>query len=214
MAEQTDVLICGSGSAGLCAAVWLARYGVPYRILERRPGPMEVGQADGVQCRTVEIFEGFGISEELLREAFHVLEVAFWAPTDGAVNGGVNDVNSVNGVNGVNGGREVCDGIHRTHFAADTLPGLSHLPHVILNQARINGLMIELSQKVGKPNIEYGCDVQSVEVDMDKVNDLKAYCVKVVTKKDGVAKEYRAKYVLVRLKLQRLPQRLSPLQAN
>jgi len=26
-AEEFDVLICGSGSAGLCAAIWLARYG-------------------------------------------------------------------------------------------------------------------------------------------------------------------------------------------
>lgn len=29
-----------------------------------------MGQADGVQCRTVEIFEAFNLSEELLREAY------------------------------------------------------------------------------------------------------------------------------------------------
>lgn len=60
MSTKGDVLICGSGSAGLCAAVWLARHGVDYRVLERRPGALEVGQADGVQCRTVEVFDSLG----------------------------------------------------------------------------------------------------------------------------------------------------------
>jgi phenol 2-monooxygenase len=52
---KTDVLISGSGSAGLCAALWLARLKIPYLILEKRDGPLKIGQADGVQCRTVEV---------------------------------------------------------------------------------------------------------------------------------------------------------------
>ena len=52
---KTDVLISGSGSAGLCAALWLARLKVPYIVLEKRDGPLKIGQADGVQCRTVEV---------------------------------------------------------------------------------------------------------------------------------------------------------------
>ncbi|THC90950.1 hypothetical protein EYZ11_009600 [Aspergillus tanneri] len=39
----------------------LARYGIKYKVLERRDGPMTMGQADGVRCRTVEIFESFEI---------------------------------------------------------------------------------------------------------------------------------------------------------
>lgn len=57
MIEKVDVLICGSGSAGLCAATWLARHGIRCKVLERRDSPLALGQADGVQCRTVEIFE-------------------------------------------------------------------------------------------------------------------------------------------------------------
>ncbi|KAL4907206.1 hypothetical protein BDW74DRAFT_189734 [Aspergillus multicolor] len=165
---QTDVLICGSGSAGLSAATWLARYGIPCKILERRAGPMTMGQADGVQCRTVEIFESFGMSEELLREAYHVLEVVFWAAGD-----------------------EV-DSISRTGRAADVQPGLSHCPHVILNQARINGLFIEAMRRFNGQEIEYGWDVRGVEV-----GDLEEeYPVKVTAEKDGKLETFEAKYVL------------------
>jgi hypothetical protein len=40
---------------------------------------MELGQADGIQCRTVEVFESLGLEGELLRRAYYVLEVAFWS---------------------------------------------------------------------------------------------------------------------------------------
>ncbi|KAK0642729.1 FAD-dependent monooxygenase terD [Lasiodiplodia hormozganensis] len=178
MVQHTDVLICGAGSAGLCAATWLARYGVPFKLLERRGGPLQTGQADGVQCRTVEVFESFGIADALLREAYHVLEVTFWAPRE---------------EEGGEGG-----GIVRTRITPDTQPGLSHLPHVILNQARVNGLLIGAMRGFGGPEIEYGWEVKGVEVDEEAavVADPEAYAVKVVAEKDGVQEEFRAKYAL------------------
>ncbi|KAF4811161.1 FAD-dependent monooxygenase terD [Colletotrichum siamense] len=172
MPEEVDVLICGSGSAGLCAAVWLARCGVKFKILERREGPLQQGQADGVQCRTVEIMESLGLSEDLLKEAYHVLELAFWTP-DG------------------NGG------IRRSHLEPDTEPGLSWLPHVILNQARINEFMIKDIERVsGQSHIQYGSDVQSVKVDSQSAKDRKAHCVTVRAVENGVERTYRAKYAL------------------
>ncbi|GAB1218030.1 hypothetical protein ATERTT37_007276 [Aspergillus terreus] len=171
MAAKVDVLICGSGSAGLCAATWLARYGIRCKVLERRDGPMTMGQADGVQCRTVEIFESFGIGEELLREAYHVLEVVFWAQ-DG---------------NGV---------IQRTGRTADTQPGLSHQPHVILNQARINMLMIEAMRRFNNQEIDYGYDIKSVEVDSELAKDPAAYPVKVTAERDGKLEHFEAKYAM------------------
>ncbi|KAJ5690870.1 hypothetical protein N7462_005262 [Penicillium macrosclerotiorum] len=169
--EKVDVLICGSGSAGLCAATWLARYGIRCKVLERRDSPMEMGQADGVQCRTVEIFESFGIGEELLREAYHVLEVNFWAD------------------NGTGA-------IKRTGRTADTQPGLSHQPHVILNQARINGLLIELMQKYNDQKIDYGYNVTSVQVDSTSAPDPTAYPVTVTAEKNGKTETFAAKYAL------------------
>ena len=176
MTKKAPVLIIGSGSAGLSAALWLSRYNIPFTMLERRPGPLDIGQADGVQCRTVEIYESFGISEELLREAYHILEVAFWAP-DGK------------------------GGIYRQSRAIDTEKGLSHMPHVILNQARMNGLMLGAMERFsgGAQGIEYGFEVKSVVVDEGRVKDPEAYCVKVVAERldDGREEVFEAKYVLV-----------------
>jgi phenol 2-monooxygenase len=183
---KTDVLIAGSGSAGVFAATWLAIFGIPFTMLERRPGPLEVGQADGVQVRTVEIYESFGLSEELLRESFHVLEVCFW---------GVEDEDS-----------NTPGGIKRKGRTIDTEKGLSHLPHVILNQARMNGLMLGKLESVlreqgrwkeGSSNgVEYGWGVKSLEIDESKTRDPNAHCVKVTAEKDGKEETWEAKYVV------------------
>lgn len=177
MSEKVDIVICGSGSAGLCAATWLARYGLKCKILERRDGPMTMGQADGVQCRTVEIFESFGIGEELLRESYHVVEVTFWADQDQS------------------------GSIRRTGRAADTQPGLSHQPHVILNQARINGLLLESMSRFNDQDVDYGVNVKDVRVDGATAKDPEAYPVTVSAEKDGKGVVYQAKYALVCLSL-------------
>ena len=176
MVEKVDVLICGSGSAGLCAAVWLARYGVRCKIVDSRSGPLVMGQADGVQCRTVEVFDSFGIAEELLREAYHVLEIAFWS-------------------SGEDGG------IVRNSRSADTAPGLSHHPHLILNQARINGFFIDAMRRFNKQQVDYGYTVKGVEVDSVAAVDPDAYCVTVTTEKGGAEEVFKAKYALVSLPL-------------
>lgn len=172
MTEHVDVLICGSGSAGICAATWLARCGLQCKILESRSGPLEIGKADGVQCRTVEVFESFGIAEEMLREAYHVLEVNFW---------GANEEGN----------------LVWTGRTADTAPGLSHQPHVILNQARVNGLLLDAMNRFNAQSVDYGYNVKGVQVDSGIAQDSDAYPVTVITEKDGAEVNFKAKYVLV-----------------
>jgi phenol 2-monooxygenase len=68
--DEVDVLIVGTGPAGLVLAAQLAQFdGITTRIVERRAGPLELGQADGVACRTLEMLEAFGLSERLMTEA-------------------------------------------------------------------------------------------------------------------------------------------------
>jgi phenol 2-monooxygenase len=189
---KTDVLIVGSGSAGLFAATWLAIYNIPFTILESRPGPLEIGQADGVQVRTVEIYDSFGLAEDLLREAYHVYEVCFWGVVDER--------------DGEGKGK---GGIERKSRTIDTEKGLSYCPHVILNQARMNALMLGKMERVlrekgrwvqgeGGDGVEYGWTVTGVEVEQDKVLDTDAHCVRVSAVQDGREQIWEAKYVLVR----------------
>nr|ADR00967.1 putative phenol 2-monooxygenase [Cladonia metacorallifera] len=171
MHEKVDVFICGSGSAGLSAATWLSRYKIRCKIVESRPGPLEVGQADGVQSRTTEILESFGIVEDLLKQGYHNVETTFWNPGKGG-------------------------GIERTRSIPSTDPGLSHLPRVMLSQARLNSIFLKAMKEFNGQEVDYGYKVLEVEVDEEKAKEPDSYPVTIVTEKDGKQKIFEAKYAL------------------
>src|SRR5580698_2966229 len=80
---EVDVLIVGCGPAGLTLAAQLAAFrDIRTAIVDQKPGPLELGQADGIACRTMEMFEAFGFSDRLLKEAYWVNETSFWNPDD------------------------------------------------------------------------------------------------------------------------------------
>ena len=71
--SKVDVLIIGCGPAGLTLAAQLVSFPeISVCIIDMKPGPLEIGQADGIACRTVEMFEAFGFSEKVLKEAYWV----------------------------------------------------------------------------------------------------------------------------------------------
>jgi len=74
---------------------------------------------------------------------------------------------------------------------------LSHQPHVILNQARMNSLLLDTMRRFNGQEVDYGFKVKSVEVDSELVKDPAAYPVTVVTEKDGKDEVFQAKYALV-----------------
>ena len=79
--DTVDVLIVGTGPAGMIAAAQLSQFpGVTTRIVERRGERLAIGQADGIQARSVETFQAFGFAERIIAEAYRITEMAFWKP--------------------------------------------------------------------------------------------------------------------------------------
>jgi 2-polyprenyl-6-methoxyphenol hydroxylase-like FAD-dependent oxidoreductase len=66
MAFAVEVLICGSGAAGLTLAIDLARRGVSFRLIEKMEGPFPGSRGKGIQPRTQEIFEDLGIIDRIV----------------------------------------------------------------------------------------------------------------------------------------------------
>ena len=68
--EEVDILIVGCGPAGLTLAAQLSAFpDIKTCIIEQKPGPLLRGQADGIACRTMEMFEAYGFAERVLKEA-------------------------------------------------------------------------------------------------------------------------------------------------
>ena len=140
---EVDVLIVGTGPAGTVLGAQMAAFpGITAALVERRGGPLERGQADGVACRTVEMFQAFGLADALLREAYWVNEVRFWGPSS--------DDRSK---------------IVRTGWVQDTPAGLSEFPHVIVNQARMQQFLLDhMARSPARLEPEYGMEFVDLEV--------------------------------------------------
>jgi phenol 2-monooxygenase len=122
---EVDVLIVGCGPAGLTLAAQLSAFAdIKTCIVEQKPGRMLLGQADGIACRTMEMFHAFGFSERVLKEACWINETVFWKPDD----------------------RQPAN-IVRSGWVQDVEDGLSELPHVVLNQARVHDFYLDLMRR-------------------------------------------------------------------
>lgn len=62
------------------AAAWMAHCGVKARIVDKRNTKIFSGQADGLQCRTLEILDSLGFADRAWKEANHMIEVCLHLP--------------------------------------------------------------------------------------------------------------------------------------
>src|SRR3954471_24675241 len=123
--ETADVLIVGCGPAGLTLAAQLSAFpDIRTCIVEQKPGPLRLGQADGIACRTMEMFEAYGFAERVLKEACWINETTFWKPDEAQ--------------------RE---NIVRSGRVQDVEDGLSEFTHVVLNQARVHDFFLDVMRK-------------------------------------------------------------------
>lgn len=56
-------------------AAWMARCGIGARIVDKRSTKVHVGQADGLNSRSMEIFDSFGFADRVEKEANVMAEV-------------------------------------------------------------------------------------------------------------------------------------------
>ncbi|WP_287067091.1 MULTISPECIES: FAD-dependent monooxygenase [Ramlibacter] len=168
-----DVLIVGCGPAGLTLAAQLAAFpDIRTCIVDQKDGPIQLGQADGIACRTMEMFEAFNFAEKVLKEACWINEVTFWKPDEAQA------------------GRVVRHG--RVH---DTEDGLSEFPHVVLNQARVHDFYLELMRNApARLAPHYGRRFVGLQVD-DAAAD-HPVTVTLERSATGATETVRARYVV------------------
>lgn len=142
--NEVDVLIVGGGPAGLILAAHLSQFPeISTRIIERRTERLELGQADGIACRTVETFEAFGLASKLINESYWVNETTFWRPD-----------------------AENRSRITRTGRVQDVEDGLSEFPHVIVNQARIHDYLLDFMERSpSRLTPDHGFEFMDLRVD-------------------------------------------------
>lgn len=153
--SHVDVLIVGAGPAGLMAATWMARCGINARIIDKRGTKIYNGQADGLQCRSLEIFDSFDFADRAWKESNHILEVCLWNPDSE--------------------GR-----LRRSDRLPDTIPGISRFHEAVLHQGRIERFFLDSLKQHSNIRVERGVLPDKLTFDGTKADDPNEYPIEVL----------------------------------
>ncbi len=142
--DQVDVLIAGTGPAGLCLAAQLAQFpAIETMIVERMPTNIIKGKADGINTRTMEMFQAFGFADKVKRETCWVNQTAFWMPDPANP-----------------------DHIQRVGRVQDVADDSSEMPHILINQARLHELFLEvMKNSPSRLEPDYSWEIVGLTID-------------------------------------------------
>ena len=74
-----EIIIVGAGPTGLVLALWLARLGIPLRIVDKAAGPGTTSRAVAVQARTLEFYRQVHLADEVVRSGIELGGLNLWA---------------------------------------------------------------------------------------------------------------------------------------
>lgn len=172
---EMDVLIVGTGPAAILVMAQLSQFPtLNVRAIEKRSGRLEIGQADGIQARSVETFQAFGFADEIINEAYQITETCFWKPDP------ANPENIV-----------------RTSRTPDDPTDLSEFPHLIVNQARVLDYFTEASLHApGRIAPDYGIEFLDLDVEQGSEYPVTAKLRRTTGPKKGEEFSVRTKYLV------------------
>ncbi|WP_136442647.1 FAD-dependent monooxygenase [Pacificoceanicola onchidii] len=142
--QKVDVLIAGTGPAGLCLAAQLAQFPeITTMIVERDPANINKGKADGINTRTMEMFQAFGFADKVMRESYWVNQTSFWMSDPARP-----------------------EHIKRIGRVQDVADDSSEMPHILINQARLHQLFLDvMANAPSRLAPDYSWAVTDVQVD-------------------------------------------------
>lgn len=76
--SYADLVIVGAGPAGMMAAAWASQFRIVTRVVDKNDTRCMKGRADGLQSRTLEIFDSFGVADGVWKQGFHDIEICTW----------------------------------------------------------------------------------------------------------------------------------------
>jgi phenol 2-monooxygenase len=173
--DEMDVLIVGSGPAGMLLAAQMSQFpNVTTRLIERRDGRLVLGQADGIQPRSVETFQAFGFAERIIAEAYNIAYMNFWGPDP-----------------------ENPGSIIRTARTEDYALKISEFPHLIVNQARVLDYFAEAAAYgPGRIVPDYGVEFLGLTVHEEGELPVEVRVRHTTGERAGQERSIRARYVV------------------
>jgi phenol 2-monooxygenase len=137
------------------AATWFARCGINARIVDKRGTKIFNGQADGLQCRTLEIFDSFDFADRAWKESNHMLEICLWNPNEKGI-------------------------IRRSDRIPDTIPNISRFQQVVLHQGRIERFFLDSLKEHSNIQVERGVLPEKFAFNEAEAENEDAYPIEVV----------------------------------